>query len=308
MSGLLAPRPSQKFTARGLLSVAIPNNANFISMLSPNIASDSGYPSLNITWNTTGALGDATSVFTSPTVAAEPLGLNQAFAATNTPYQYSTLDDGTDNWRLVSCGVRMRYVGPKLYQGGLIKFYHDTRGDLLLVGELTTLTFDGLIQRLNSHQGVIRSSLTEHPTLSCVFPSVTNESQEWAEIPYVAPACQEWDVRRFGGTTSGKMMGQPIAYMYGVNNTGQTLYLDIEVVEHWEICGRTVDALNTPSTGHSEVANGMSTLVVSAAQHLVTNPHKSYTDALKSVAKDPHVKAAFTGFASNCMSTALALL
>jgi len=308
VGGLVDARPSQKFMARGLLSVTIPTAADFMVFVSPSIGNSNNDPSLCVTWNTTGAFGDASSVFTSPTVGLTPAGLGQSFMVTSTPYPVSTLDDGTDSWRNLSCGIRARYTGPKLYQGSLIKFYHDTRGDLLQQSELGNFTFANLAERLNSHHGVVRFSFTDNPELVINLSSVTAESQEWSETPYYSPGNKEWYGARIGGTTSTRQLGQPIAYVYGTNTTGNTLHFDIEMVEHWEICGKTVDALNTPSCGSAELAGSISTLVVSAHQHLAANPHKKYHEALKSVAKDPHVRAAFNGFASSAMMSALAML
>jgi len=306
--GLVDARPSQKFMARGLLSATIPIGADFMILVSPSIGNSNNDPSLAVSWNAAGAMGDSTSVFTSPTVGNSPAGIGQAFLVTSTPYSVATLDDGTDSWRNLSCGLRARYTGPKLYQGSLMKFYHDTRGDLLQQPELGNFTFAQLAERLNQHHGVVRFSFTDNPELVVNLSSVTSESQEWSETPYYSPGNKEWYGARFGGTTSTRVMGQPIAYVYGTNTTGNTLHFDIEMVEHWEICGKTVDALNTPSCGSAELAGSISTLVVSAHQHLAANPHKKYHDALKTVARDPHVRAAFNGFASGAMSAALALL
>jgi len=175
-------------------------------------------------------------------------------------------------------------------------------------GEVSSLTFDALAQRLNAHHGVVRFSFTDNPELVVNLSSVTSESQEWSETPYYAPGNKEWELRRIGGTLSTRNMGQPIAYVYGTNTTGNTLHFDLEMVEHWEICGKTVDALNTPSCGSAELAGSISTLVVSAHQHLAANPHKKYHDALRAVSRDPHVRAAFNGFAGNAITSALALL
>jgi len=309
VSGLVAPRPSQKFSARGLMSVAIPNSANFIMFISPNVANNAEQCSAGIFWNVTGALGDATSTFTSSTAAVEPLGLGFSNLTTITPYSQNTLQFGTYSWRCPSCAIRMRFTGPKLYQGGLIKYYHDTRGDILQDGERTTLTFASLISRLDGMGTTVRASFTNVPEITVPFPSVTDESQEWTEAVHYAPCNKEWgESERMGGTTSTKLLGQPVGYVYGVNTTGSTLHFDVEMVEHWEVAGIGTTALNSPSCGHAELSNSLSTLVVSAHQHLSLNPAKSFSAALKTTARDPHVKAAFTGVASKCLGAVLAML
>lgn len=309
VSGLVSPRPSQKFTARGLMSVAIPNSSNFIMFVSPNVANDAAQCSAGIFWNVTGALGDATSTFSSSTVGSDPLGLGFSTLATNTPYSEGTLALGTYSWRSPSCAIRLRFTGPKLYQGGLIKYYHDTRGDILQDPEVSTLTFAALISRLESMGTVVRASFTNLPEITVPFPSVTDESQEWTEAIHYAPCNKEWGgSERMGGTTSSKKLGQPVGYVYGVNTTGSTLHFDVEMVEHWEIAGTGTTALNSPSCGHAELANSLSTLVVSAHQHLSLNPAKTFSAALKTTSRDPHVRAAFTGVASKCLTAALAML
>jgi hypothetical protein len=311
--GLMDPRPSQKFTGRGLLSVQIPANEDYMVMLAPCILSDNLYPSIVLTQGTSANMGLAASTFTSATAANWPAGLTQRYAGTATPYNLSTLQTGQNTFRLLSAGIRVRYTGPQLYRGGLVKYFHDSRGDILNYpapsSDLTTLTFGTLAERLDGHNGIIRHNLSDSPELQAVFPSITTESQSWTgNQPYYWPGNREWQNQRFGGTTSAYLMGQPIAYLYGSNTTGQALYFDCELVEHWEICGRNVDALNTPSAGNAELGNSLSTLVVASHQHLAHNPSHSFSGALKSAIRDPHVKAAFSGVASNLVSSVVAML
>lgn len=310
--GFLDPRPSQKFSGRGLLSVSIPANEDFMVFIAPCVLSDSLYPSMVLSQGTAANMGTATSTFTSSTVANWPAGVTQRYATTATPYNLSTLQTGQNKWRLLSAGVRIRYTGPQLYRGGLVKFYHDTQGDILNFpapsSDLTTLTFGTLADRLDSHAGIIRHNLSDTPELQGVFPSITNTAQSWVSAPFYWPGNTEFQNQRFGGTTSAYVLGQPIAYMYGSNTTGQALNFDCELVEHWEIIGRNVDALNTPSTGSAELGNSLSTLVVAAHQHLAHNPSHSFQTALKAASKDPHVRSAFQGLASTLVSSVVAML
>lgn len=308
--GLLDPRPSQKFSGRGLISYQIPAGEEFMAFVYPNIANDNTLPSMTLNYGSTANMALATSTFTSSTVGATPANITQIHAITATPYNVATLNTGQNNWRLLSAAVRIRWTGANLYRGGLFKYYHDTRGDILndRLNDLNNTTFADLAARLDSHAGVIRHNLADIPELLMNFPSVTDESQIWASAPQYAPGNQEFNNTRIGGTTSTRLAGQPIAYIYGVNTTGQSMYFDGEIVEHWEICGRNVDALNTPSCGNVELANSLSTLVVSAHQHLSHNPSVPYHAALKRLMKDPHVKGAFSGVASQLVGAAVAAL
>jgi len=307
--GLVDPRPSQKFSARGLVAYQIPNNNEFLMFIYPCIASNVQYPSLTLNYGTDNNMALATSTYTSSTAGNTPLNITQIQGITSTPYTEATLTTGQNNWRLLSAGIRVRYTGPNLYRGGLFKYYHDTRGDILNASELTTTTFSQIIQRLDGHAGVIRHNLGDDPVIEFSLPSVTNESQEWTDDgTQLWPGNKEYTKQRIGGTTSGILAGQPIGYIYGMNTTGQSLYFDAELIEHWEIAGRNVDALNTPSTGNAELANSLSTLVVSAHQHLAHNPSMGYHKALKMIYKDPHVRGAFSGIASNLATAVIAAL
>jgi hypothetical protein len=280
--------------------------------IAPCVLSDALYPSMVLSQGTTANMGLVSSVFSSNTAANWPAGITQRYATTATPYNLSTLQTGQNKWRLLSAGVRIRYTGPQLYRGGLVKYYHDTQGDLINSTspslDLTTLTFGTLADRLDSHAGIIRHNLSDTPELQAVLPSITTSSQQWASLPFYWPGNAEFQNQRFGGTTSAYVFGQPIAYLYGSNTTGQALHFDCELVEHWEIIGRNVDALNTPSSGNAELANSMSTLVVAAHQHLAHNPSHNFQTALKNAVKDPHVRSAFQGIASNLVTTVVAML
>lgn len=310
--GFLDPRPSQKFSGRGLMSVSIPANEEFMVMFCPCILSDSLYPSMVLSQGTVGNMALATSTFSSSTASTFPAGITQRYAVTSTPYNLSTLQTGQNKWRLLSAGARVRFTGPQLYRGGLVKFYHDTQGDIINDSspsfDITTLTFGTLAERLDGHAGVIRHNLSDTPELQAVFPSITSISQQWSSSPQYWPANQEFNTKIFGGSASNYKLGQPIAYLYGTNTTGQALNFDCEMIEHWEIIGRNVDALNTPSTGSADLGNSLSTLVVAAHQHLAQNPSKSYGAALKHAVKDPHVRSAFSGIASSLVTTCVAML
>lgn len=307
--GLVDPRPSQKFSGRGLVAYQIPNGDEFLMFVYPCIASNVQYPSLTLNYGTAANMALATSTYTSSTVGVTPTGVTQIQGITATPYTQATLSTGQNNWRLLSAGVRIRYTGPMLYRGGLFKYYHDTRGDILNQSELTTTTFAQIIQRLDGHAGVIRQNLADNPVVEMSMPSVTNESQEWTDDGnQVWPGNKEFTSQRLGGTTSSILAGQPIGYVYGINTTGQSLYFDAEIIEHWEIAGRNVDALNTPSTGNAELANSLSTLVVSAHQHLAHNPDAGWHSSLKKLYKDPHVRGAFSGIASTLATAVIAAL
>lgn len=308
VSGLVDPRPSQKFSGRGMISYQIPAGESFLAFVYPCIANGTTLPSMTLNYGTIANMDLATSTYTSATVAATPLNITQIHANTSTPYTYAAVNNGQNNYRLLSAGVRIRWTGANLYRGGLFKYYHDTRGDILQSGDLTSMKFSEIIAILDSHSGTIRHNLADVPELLVNFPSVTAVSQGWSNGTNVWPGNQEFTAQRIGGTTSTYLAGQPIGYIYGVNTTGQSMYFDAEIVEHWEIAGRSVDALNTPSTGSADMANSLSTLVVQAHQHLAHNPSNSYHSALKSMIKDPHVRSAFSGVASTLLSSVVAAL
>lgn len=307
--GLMDPRPSQKFTARGLLSVSIPAGDEYIVMVAPCIASDTLTPSMILSQGTQANMSTVTSVYQSPTVANWPAGITQRYSTSATPYEKTLLGNGQNTWRLLSAGIRVRYTGPNLYRGGLVKHYHDSRGDMLNAAELTTLTFGDLTTRLDGHAGLIRHNLSDSPELQAVFPGITQDTQSWTGAqPYYWAGNREYNNQRMGGTTSAYTFGQPIGYLYGTNTTGQALYFDCEIVEHWEMAGRAVDALNSSSCGSADLGNSLATLAVAAHQHLAHNPSKTYHQALKVALRDPHVKAAFSGVGSSIVSSVVAML
>lgn len=308
LNGYIDPRPSQKFSSRCVVSYGIPDGNDFILMLAPNVAQDANFPSMALSYGTLANMSLATSTFTSSSVSLTPTGVTQVLGVTATPYPNSVLTVGQLSWRLVSTAVRVKYTGPVLYRGGLLKHFHDSRGEILEFGNVGSQTFTQFATLLDSHNSIIRHNLTDDGELIMVMPSITDISAAWRTGLSLAPASPEFNGVRFGGTTSPNYLSQPTGYIYGKNTTGQTLYFDAELVEHWEIIGRSVDSLSSPSCGAIEVGNALSSVVLSAHHHLAHNPSKPFKSAIRAVWKDPTVHQAFLGASKSLVSAAIAML
>lgn len=308
LNGYVDPRPSQKFSSRCVVSYGIPNGDDFVLMISPCVANDASFPSMILSYGTLANMSLATSTFTSATPALTPVGVTQVLGVTATPYPQSLLTTGQLSWRLVSSALRVKYTGPVLYRGGLLKHLHDSRGEILEFGSVGSQTFAQFASILDSHNSIIRHNLTDDGELVMIMPSITDVSAAWRTGLALSPSAPEFNPTRFGGTTSPNFLAQPVGYVYGKNTTGQTLYFDAELLEHWEIMGRSVDALSSPSCGTIEVGNALSSVVLSAHHHLAHNPSKPFKSAVRAVWKDPTVHQAFLGASKGLVSAAIAML
>jgi hypothetical protein len=306
-SGLTIPRPSQKFTARALSTVVLATTEDIMIGISPSIANDLSYPSAVVWKGTNLQFQNATSTFTSSTVGANPAGTTLIPINTNTPYNAATLDDGNSSWRLVSAFIRVRYTGAAQYQNGTCKFFDDLQGQVLEVGETTTLTLAQLTTRLESNHGTIRKNINSSPVCEFVIAGMDHRGMEGSWSTDLNPCVNDWSAVRCGGTTSTLLLGQPASYLYLQNGGGATVSYDIELIEHWECRGTLMEMLHTPSTAHASVCSSVLAIAQAARKSHAQEPSKSFGTIFKAVSSTIHNKAAMHGV-EDLMGAAIALI
>jgi len=292
-SGLTDPRPSQKFSARNLTVITIPANQDMIAFYCPSCANDTSKPSMIYSTGTPATFALATSSFTSTTAAAVPLAVAQVAAVTNTPYTADQLTDKSLNTRFVAANIKFRFSGTKLNQSGILRHYHDSRHQLMNFNETTTSNFGTVISRMSSHIGTIRFNFTDKPSCDIQIGGHSEEQGQWKA--HHTPTAEDWRDTRMGGTTSPYTMGQPMEYIHLSNSSGSAVSFEVEITEHWEVEGETIEILHTPSTSHPILANTISNIYSQAKLLHAKKPDSLFSSMVKQVTKLEHNKAAMMG-------------
>lgn len=299
-------RNSQSFTARGVTSISIPSGSTIVGLVTPSVANDPATYSLAALVCASANLSAGTSTFTSATAAVAPLNCTMAGIRTDTPYAAATLEGGDYQWQIVGCGLRIRNVTEKLYRGGVLRYIIDEEGTHIgsLNSENTTL--QSWMNYIDSDMRSVRKHFADIPNVEIVVPysssgwksaainaqgnvfaSALNNLAGATLAPYGAGSI------RFGGNTSTSVCGSgPVCIFYFTNSSSGAQMIDLEMVEHWEVHGRTISSLHTPGINHVQTQ----ALVQNVFQHVATNhshsPHLTFADVAKGAIKLAHNKAA----------------
>lgn len=292
--------PSQKFTARALFTISPSVYAETILIPSPSIASDSTYKSLYALSGTRPVL--STQLFNATVVAA---GVFSASAVSNTPYAAATLAGNDFRWRLVSCGLRVRNTTSAVNRQGVIKWNVDHES-LLVDYSNGTMTYGGLADALDSSHRTVRRNMASQPEADIVLSGQLYESNvAWWTATSVAEAAffplGKADVNTIA--TSMFRNGAGVILLPAVSSV-QTY--DLEIIEHWEIHGTSIETLHTPSGSHDMCANTLSAIVKQAHHQHAMTPSMALHDVVKGISFAEHHKAAIKDAVS--VAAAIAIL
>lgn len=301
--------PSQKISARGLMSVSVANGSALLINVCPCIANDITKVSAYALTCPTANQSDATSCFTSSTVGNVPVNCTSATAITNTPYSTATLQGEDYKWRLVSNGARLRLTTPMINRGGVLKYLVDHPFSLMEYGTINYVVLSQLISAINSSHRTVRVSLSEKPEVEIAAP---NMFEAWTNVDTNGTtAARLWSGSgianiRLGGTTSTAVGGLGPMWILMENTTGATQSFDMEIIEHWEVHGSVIEPLHTASASLHAAHELTKSIVAHAHSQHSTTPHLSFAQVVKGVAKLEHNKAAMQDVSA--VAPALALL
>lgn len=295
-------QPSQKFTARCLNSFSVPASQEGLVFISPCVCADGGARSLvGFTGTRANLAGQALNA------AGAASGVTFLGSTSNTPYSASVLAGSDFTWRLVSAGIRLRNTTSAVNRQGVIRFITDYEGVISTYG--ATVNIDNLITQIDSNHRAVRKNTANEPdtevTLSGQLYSANvgwykaDTSDILAEASYYG--CGHGPVCVYGATgyrAGGTMIAFP--------SVGTAQSYDIEVIEHWEVHGSSIETLHTPSSSHSLAAEAVSNLVKHAHHSHSQTPSLSLAGVAKGISYAEHHKAAIKDAGS--VAVALAML
>lgn len=295
-------QPSQKFTARCLTSITVSASQEGLLFISPCICSD-GYARSTMAFmgtrtNLAGQLLNAASLAS---------GVSYASSSSNTPYSASVLAGSDFTWRLVSAGIRLRNTTAAVNRQGVVKYFTDYEGVLSPYGG--SVTIDGLITLIDANHRTVRKNCANEPdteiTLSGQLYSANvgwykaDNTDYLAEATYYA--CGHGPTCVFG--LAGYRAGGTMVVLPSV---GIAQTYDVEVIEHWEVHGSSIETLHTPSASHSLAAEAVSNLVKHAHHSHSQTPSLSLAGVAKGISFAEHHKTAIKDAGS--VAVALAML
>lgn len=296
--------PSQKFTARCVFTISPSANQETILNISPCIASDTVGKSATFVSGTRGNMYAQT--FGTTTLAS---GITSGQQNSNTPYPLGTLGGGDYQWRLVSCGVRIRNTTAAVSRQGVLKSIVDFKGVLVRYGDAAT-SFGFLCDAVDSNHRAVRRNMASQPEHDVVISGQLADFSGWSQCQSTSYAAamdnQVWPtgVGPAYNIAGGFYRMGPGIVLFPAVPTAQTY--DVEVIEHWEIHGTLIETLHTPSGSHIGSADLAGTLVSQAHHQHALTPSMALHDVAKGIAFAEHHKAAIKDCAS--VAAALAIL
>lgn len=295
-------QPSQKFTARCLSSITVPASQEALLFVSPCVCSDVNARSfmgfMGTRTNLAGQLLNAAS--------ATP-GVTFASASSNTPYSAAVLAGSDFTWRLVSAGIRLRNTTSAVNRQGVVKFLTDYEGVLSPYG--ASVSVDSLMSLVDANHRTVRKNCANEPdtevTLSGQLYSANTSWYKADTSDYLVEAsyyaCGHGPTCVYGAAgyrAGGTMIMLPLV--------GAAQSYDIEIIEHWEVHGSSIETLHTPSASHSLAAEAVSNLVKHAHHGHSQSPSLSLASVAKGISYAEHHKTAIKDAGS--VAVALAML
>jgi len=289
--------PSQKFSSRGFMTYDLPASGKMMGFCTPNICNNSLLPSLVCIRGGTEAQYDGCQPFLS---GGATTGITVNTMVTQTPYNESTLSDTCAEFRLVSCGLRIKNTSNVMNRGGTLIYFVDTNETLTNAADddSTLLT---ITDRILGSAKSVRVPMATQPICEIVGPHkdgiLDSQSQTgWATISAARGI--------YDATYAGSLSGTPNPSTYSgygqiffhiKNTTGVTQSFDIELVEHWEVIYPGIEQLATPSVSHESAYSMVKNIAHQALQTHSNHPSLSIKSVIKEVAKMTHNKEVMKG-------------
>lgn len=303
ISGLKKARPSQKFTARALASFTIPANEVGFITVAPCICSDSTMASARAF---SGTLTNLNNQVRSLTTLASGVTI-QAHAVSNTPYPFATLKGKDFSWRCVSTGARVRNTTAAVNRQGIAQQFFDHNHTLVTYTD--DFSIGQLVIAMGSNHRTVRKNLVSHPEMELVMGDSTYAYADWQEIAS-SSALPETSTSAFAYTNQCQLVSSVVtgvgAGYFVLPQTAVAQSYDIEIIEHWEICGTTIETLHTPSSSHAQAEELLGNVMKQAHHQQALTPSMALHDVAKGVVYAEHHKAALKQAGE--VAAALALL
>lgn len=308
-SGLIEAKPSQKFTARGVMSVTIPASSGStviqgVLLVSPCVASDANAISARLLQGTGTAF--AGQVLTAATLFT---GVTETVMTTNTPYDALTLTGKDFTWRLVSAGLRIRNITAAVNRQGVMLGLLD-HDQTLLQYSSTSNTLTAVVNALNSNHRTVRINMASKPDMefpisnAAVIKPIQWREQQDAATPSVN-SFSFYDPANIVLTLNGNYGGLGGGY-YVFPSVASAQSYEVELIEHWEVSGSKIETLHTPSATNSLVAEAVSNIIKQSHHQHALTPEVALHDVARGVAYGEHHKSTLQQCAS--VAAALALL
>lgn len=296
--------PSQKFTARAILSFTPVASDESVISVCPSVSADPGASS-GVVWQ--GTRAELTAQTLVATTLATGVALNTF--ASNTPYSAAVLAGSDYKWRLVSAGFRIRNTTAAVNRSGVLRYLVDTSHTLSDYSDAVTV--GGIASLLDSSHKTVRKNMSMEPDIEIVLPGetyVNNKSWFSADTSSLSSESAFWPthrgaVRQAPPSATYYTWGGIIVILPAMS-TAQSY--DIELIEHWEVSGSAIETLHTPSASHSVVSETMKTIVQQAHHQHSLTPSMAFKDVVKGVTYAEHHKSALQQAAP--LLTAVAML
>lgn len=294
--------PSQKFTARALLTLSVPSGQESIVHISPCVAADSNACSM-ITFT------GARATLNGATLATQnPAGITFTFTSTNTPYSASVLAGKDFKWRLVSSGIRIRNTTAAVNRQGILRFIVNHEDHISLTG---TATHGGIISSLESNHRTVRRNMSSHPETDIVIGAgLFYNGEGWYDTLSTALLDENsyWPVH---GTSNPRLYGAGVSAIasgtafVALPDVGSAQSYDFEMIEHWEVTGLSIETLHTPSCSHPMMYETVNTIMKQSHHQHGLTPSMALHDVAKSVSFAEHHKAALKEAGGVAMALAM---
>jgi len=257
-SGLTDARPSQKITSRGVMSVTVPASTIGLMCACPSIASDAVCGSARIFMGTTAAL--ATQLLSATSLAS---GVTSTYVVTNTPYTADQLAGKDFQWRLVSAGLRVRNVTAAVNRQGILQGFFDLEHTLFNYDD-GSVNLNQIVTLLGSNHRTLRINMAGKPDTEFPMSSTAHSVNYWNEqVAVPTPTGNAISYYAFGNYLQnvagyyGAWGGQYVVFP----SVGSAQSYEVELVEHWEVHGSTIETLHTPSASHTMAEEVVSSII-----------------------------------------------
>jgi hypothetical protein len=315
-SGLTNSRASQKVSGRGTTVATLTSGQSILVAVVPTFASDITFCSV-IGYVYTTATNNLIIGTTSPAQGATTYPTDGTFVViiTNTPYSNSTITGTGYSVRYVSGALRVKYNGAALYRGGTMWTLNDPDCTLCFPYGISgntnaALTVLHLSNQLQGSSDAVRHNFQDKNEFLFTVPGQTGHLSAIGEggdfgvgllsgnIPTTSGSyANNTQAITFGNTgiSTYTFSCAPVAYAFYQNPTGQTIQLDLEWIEHWEVDHPQIAMLRTPSAAHPAMATAVAGIVSFAKQAHASTPHMHIGEMIQSASKSSAVRDSMSG-------------
>lgn len=281
-------RPSQKFMAKAQTQVSLAAGQGFVFIVAPNVASDTNRASVVFA---TGAFSGGLFTTDGPlknATAGDKVGPFGALTtlSTSTPYSAATLSIGYE-FSCTGSGLKLTYEGAELYRGGTLRYVADLENTFASgIGDWGGSTVNGIINFINSSANTVRQSINKDNVVEVNTSVIKTDYDECMELSGTCFSKTSRICNLVGGASGTTYLGlAPAMYGYYVNTSGNSISFHVDVVEHYSISAPAIQALQTPSYAHAQMATHVSAVMTNVRQMHAGQPNTHHVDMTKQAVK-----------------------